>query len=96
MYSGWAAGKFGRKWIILSGGVPLLVGWILIATADNIIQIYAARVIFGLVVGQLFAVVPIYVGEIAEVIVISSKLSEIYDFINEYLKMDFRMKSEEP
>ena len=68
MYSGWAADKFGRKLSILASGVPLLLGWILIASASNINQIYAARVIFGLAVGQLFTIVPMYVGEIAEVI----------------------------
>ncbi|XP_077292176.1 facilitated trehalose transporter Tret1-like [Arctopsyche grandis] len=66
LYSGWAAGRFGRKWCIFSSGVPLLVGWILIATAGNVPQIYAARFIFGLAVGQLFTCVPMYVGEIAQ------------------------------
>ncbi|XP_077292370.1 facilitated trehalose transporter Tret1-like [Arctopsyche grandis] len=66
LYSGWAAGRFGRKWCIFSSGVPLLVGWILIATATNVDQIYAARFIFGLAVGQLFTCVPMYVGEISQ------------------------------
>ncbi|XP_077287496.1 facilitated trehalose transporter Tret1-like [Arctopsyche grandis] len=66
LYSGIAAAEIGRKWSILAGGIPLLVGWILIATAKDVGQIYAARVIIGLSVGQLFTVIPMYVGEIAE------------------------------
>lgn len=67
MYSGALAGIIGRKWTLLLSGIPLLIGWILVCVANSIAYIYAARIIWGLAVGQLFTVVPMYVGEIAEV-----------------------------
>lgn len=67
LYSGVAADMFGRRLTILTSGIPLVIGWILAATAKGVGQLYAARIIWGLAVGQLFTCVPMYVGEIAEV-----------------------------
>lgn len=45
---------------------PFLVGWIMVGTAHNIIQIYAGRFILGLAVAMPFTVLPMYIGEFSE------------------------------
>ncbi|KAJ0170753.1 hypothetical protein K1T71_013525 [Dendrolimus kikuchii] len=64
-FGGFAASKIGRKWGLLSSVIPLLVGWVLIAFATNVGMIYAGRIFWGLAVGMLFTVSPMYCAEIA-------------------------------
>lgn len=59
--------RWGRKRTLLSCVVPFLIGWILIATASHIAQLYVARFIFGIATGFVFTLLPMYCGEIAEV-----------------------------
>ena len=65
--AGYVAEKFGRKMTLLSSVVPFTVGWAMIAAADNLTVIYVARVISGFALAIPFTVLPMYVGEIAEV-----------------------------
>jgi MFS family permease len=62
-----AASKIGRKWGLLSASIPLFVGWILIAAATSVGLIYAGRIFWGLAVGMIFAILPMYSAEIATV-----------------------------
>lgn len=62
---GFAAAKIGRKWGLLSTSIPLFIGWILVAAATNVSMIYAGRVFWGLAVGMLFTISPMYCAEIA-------------------------------
>ena len=57
---------FGRKRTLLASTVPFLIGWILIGTAQVVVQMYVARVLLGFALGFAFTVVPMYCGEIAE------------------------------
>ncbi|KAM3959862.1 facilitated trehalose transporter Tret1 [Aphomia sociella] len=56
----------GRKWIIISTNLPLLLGWLLAGVATNLETLYVARLAWGCATGMQFATVPIYIGEIAE------------------------------
>ncbi|GBP06278.1 Facilitated trehalose transporter Tret1 [Eumeta japonica] len=56
----------GRRHIILSSNIPLLLGWLLAGVAHSLPMLYAARLLWGCAVGMQFALVPIYIGEIAE------------------------------
>lgn len=64
---GYLAGRIGRKWGLLSSAVPLLLGWILVATVENMAFLYAARIFWGVGVGMLFTISPMYCAEIATV-----------------------------
>ncbi|RVE44063.1 hypothetical protein evm_011300 [Chilo suppressalis] len=56
----------GRRWIIMSTNLPLLLGWLLAGVATNLETLYAARIMWGCATGMQFATIPIYIGEIAE------------------------------
>ncbi|XP_066589351.1 facilitated trehalose transporter Tret1-like [Prorops nasuta] len=60
------ADQWGRKRTLLLSVLPYTLGWILIATASNVIQFYIARIIFGVALSFAFTAVPMYCGEIAE------------------------------
>lgn len=62
---GFAASKIGRKWGLMSSIVPLLVGWIMAAVATSVPVLYAARIAWGVAVGMLFTISPMYCAEIA-------------------------------
>lgn len=48
------------------GVVPLLVGWTVLITAENVAMIYAARMLWGTTLGMVHSVVlPMYLGEIS-------------------------------
>ncbi|KAL0125280.1 hypothetical protein PUN28_004423 [Cardiocondyla obscurior] len=64
--SGYLGERWGRKRTLLFSIVPFAIGWILIATANNIAQLYVARIVFGLAVSLTFTILPMYCGEIAE------------------------------
>ncbi|XP_060822248.1 facilitated trehalose transporter Tret1-like [Bombus pascuorum] len=64
--AGYLAERCGRKNTLLLSAVPFLIGWILIATAGVVYQLYAARIILGFALSFAFTVVPMYCGEIAE------------------------------
>ncbi|CAG5021021.1 unnamed protein product [Parnassius apollo] len=62
---GLVASKIGRKWGLLSSAIPLFVGWILVAAATNVGFLYGGRVFWGIAVGMLCTVSPMYCAEIA-------------------------------
>ncbi|XP_011643846.1 facilitated trehalose transporter Tret1-2 homolog [Pogonomyrmex barbatus] len=64
--AGYLGERWGRKRTLLSSLVPFLIGWILVATAVHVAQLYVARFIFGLALSFSFTIVPMYCGEIAE------------------------------
>lgn len=59
--------RFGRKRALLFSVVPYLIGWVLIATAKTLVQLFIARIIFGIALAIDYTIVPMYCGEIAEV-----------------------------
>ena len=65
--AGYLAERWGRKKTLLSSVVPFTIGWALVASAQVVAQLYAARLIFGFAMAFAFTVVPMYCGEIAEV-----------------------------
>lgn len=62
---GFAGSSIGRKWGLMSSAIPLIVGWVLIAFASSVGMIYAGRIFWGLAVGMLFTISPMYCAEIA-------------------------------
>ncbi|XP_012526435.2 facilitated trehalose transporter Tret1-2 homolog [Monomorium pharaonis] len=64
--AGYLGEKWGRKRTLLSCTAVFLIGWILIATASHIAQLYVARLVFGVALAFPFTVLPMYCGEIAE------------------------------
>ncbi|KAG5320679.1 TRET1 protein, partial [Pseudoatta argentina] len=65
--AGYLGEKLGPKRALLSCLVPYLIGWILIASAGHVAQLYVARLILGLALSIVFTIIPMYNGEIAEV-----------------------------
>lgn len=63
---GMAAGKFGRKPILVFLGVPFVISYLLLAFSKNLYCFYFARAFSGLALGGVFTVIPMYSGEIAE------------------------------
>ncbi|CAG9569203.1 unnamed protein product [Danaus chrysippus] len=58
--------RIGRRYIIMSSNIPLLLGWLLAGVASDLATLYAARIMWGCATGMQFATVPLYIGEIAE------------------------------
>ncbi|KAI8422997.1 hypothetical protein MSG28_014085, partial [Choristoneura fumiferana] len=54
-------------WSLLLSSVPLFVGWILIAAATNVAFLYSGRIFWGVAVGMIFTVSPMYCAEIATI-----------------------------
>ncbi|KAL4703610.1 hypothetical protein ACJJTC_006787 [Scirpophaga incertulas] len=62
---GYAASKIGRRWGLLSSTLPLFAGWAMVLLAKSVGLLYAARVAWGLGVGMIFTISPMYCAEIA-------------------------------
>ncbi|XP_069674212.1 facilitated trehalose transporter Tret1-like isoform X1 [Periplaneta americana] len=66
--SGYLAGRFGRRFLLLLLTVPLSLGWITIILAgQSLALLYTARFILGLTMGATTVITPIYNEEIAEI-----------------------------
>lgn len=65
--AGYLAQRMGKKSTLLFGSFSFLMGWLIIATTENVVQLYMSRVILGVGVGFAFAIFPIYTAEISEV-----------------------------
>jgi len=63
---GMAAGKFGRKPVLVFLGFPFLISFLLLAFSKNLYCFYFARTFSGLALGGVFTLIPMYSGEIAE------------------------------
>lgn len=66
LVSGWMMEKFGRKTSHYITCVPLLLGWILIATSSNLGLMLIGRFFTGLCAGLSGPLVPVYIGETTE------------------------------
>jgi SP family facilitated glucose transporter-like MFS transporter 8 len=64
---GLLADRIGRKRTLLFTACPALVSWIMLIFVKTVVLIYIARFILGIAVGMVYAVSPMYVGEISEV-----------------------------
>lgn len=60
------ADLFGRRFTILSLGLPFLLSYLAMTFVQTIEIYYSARFMAGLAVGGAFAVVPIYIAELAD------------------------------
>ncbi|KOC68300.1 Facilitated trehalose transporter Tret1 [Habropoda laboriosa] len=65
--AGYMAERWGRKKTLLAAVIPFTLGWILVASAKVVFQLYVARIILGIGLAFAFTVVPMYCGEIAEI-----------------------------
>lgn len=57
--------RFGRKFTLLMGAIPILIGWLTIAFATNVSALFFGRLFFGFSYGLTFTALPVYLGEIA-------------------------------
>lgn len=60
------ADRMGRKYTLLSAGVPFLVCYLILAFGKMVELFYCARFIMGLTVGGVFSLLPIYAGELSD------------------------------
>lgn len=58
--------KFGRKWTMISLVVPFMIGWGLVAWAQNFVMLLFGRFILGLAGGAFCVSAPQYSAEISE------------------------------
>ncbi|CAG7823599.1 unnamed protein product, partial [Allacma fusca] len=58
--------KFGRKLTMLAISFPFVLGWLLIAFAQNLPMMYAGRFITGFTGGCFTVIVPVYISESVE------------------------------
>ncbi|VEN38606.1 unnamed protein product, partial [Callosobruchus maculatus] len=63
---GYIAEKFGRKPALLVTAAPLSISFFTLAFAKNINLMYFARAIAGFALGASYAILPLYIAEIAE------------------------------
>lgn len=62
----WSVERFGRKITGCFMAVPLTVSWLLIVFAQNFWQLLISRILCGISLALMGAVVPLYVSEIAD------------------------------
>ncbi|XP_076248619.1 facilitated trehalose transporter Tret1 [Calliopsis andreniformis] len=55
----------GRKWTIFLTVVPAVIGWLIIAFATSVWELYVGRIILGLSSGNGYISVVMYIGEIS-------------------------------
>lgn len=60
------ADKMGRKYTLLSAGVPFLICYLILAFGNKVELFYCARFVMGLTVGGVFSLLPIYAGELSD------------------------------
>lgn len=61
--------RFGRKKTFTFGIIPIIIAWILKATATIVELIFVARILCGFTFGVCLCVMPMYLGEIASPII---------------------------
>lgn len=57
--------KFGRKMPIISLAFPKIVCWLMVLFAQNVYYLYISRILYGIVLGGAFVVVPLFIREIS-------------------------------
>lgn len=60
------ADRLGRRVAGLVVAVPYALSWVLVATTDSLLSLYAARLLGGIAAGGTLVVSPLYVAETAE------------------------------
>ncbi|XP_062143066.1 uncharacterized protein LOC133850842 [Drosophila sulfurigaster albostrigata] len=63
---GWLSEKFGRRRCLLLMVIPAVLSWLLIMFISDWRYLYFERIIAGFVGGCCFAVIPVYITEMAE------------------------------
>ncbi|XP_026730603.1 facilitated trehalose transporter Tret1-2 homolog [Trichoplusia ni] len=66
LVSGWMMEKFGRRTSHYITCVPMIVGWILIASCNNLGLMLIGRFFTGLCAGLFGPLIPVYIGETTE------------------------------
>ncbi|XP_065331408.1 facilitated trehalose transporter Tret1-2 homolog isoform X1 [Cloeon dipterum] len=64
--SAWTLERLGRKWTLVLLNVPCVLGWVLLASAGSLWQLFAGRVGTGLAVGLASAVTNVYMAEVVQ------------------------------
>nr|XP_022900728.1 facilitated trehalose transporter Tret1-like [Onthophagus taurus] len=64
---GFLSQKIGRKFTLISTAFPYIIGYLMAAFATTVEVLFAARLIAGLAVGGVFAVLPGYLVEVSDV-----------------------------
>lgn len=59
--------QIGRKWTLTLVGIPLIVSYIILATAKSVVWFLIARFLIGFTFGGAIGVLFVYIGEIADV-----------------------------
>lgn len=63
--AGILADRYGRKPVILLSAPLFIIGWVIILCFKTYVALLVARLFHGAGVGVVFAVIPVYIGEIA-------------------------------
>lgn len=56
---------YGRKIMLLTGVIPLLIGWLITGLASSLWMLLVARAFFGMSYAFIYMIIPIYLGEIS-------------------------------
>lgn len=62
---GYITSKFGRKLPIIFMAIPNIGCWLFVLFAQNVYYLYVSRILYGIVVGGVFVVVPLFIAEIS-------------------------------
>lgn len=65
LIQGYTSDKYGRRPALVTGGIVSVVGTAIVAGSVNMPMLFVFRFITGLGVGQLLALVPLYITEVA-------------------------------
>lgn len=65
-FFGWLSNKIGRKSTLLLTAVPMIIAFTMIPFSKTVIHLCMSRFLGGFAGGGAFAVIPIYITEIAE------------------------------
>ena len=63
--AGWMVEKHGRKSTIIYSAVPYVIGWLLLAAAEDYVVLYIGRIVTGFAGGMTTLCVPLYIAEIS-------------------------------
>lgn len=65
-FFGWLSNKIGRKKALMFSATPMAVAFLMIPFSKSVLHLCMSRFIGGFAGGGAFAVIPIYITEIAE------------------------------
>lgn len=67
LFSGWIIQRYGTRFALISYGVPFTLGWALIVSSFNDIQLLVGRILLGFVIGAVSGTVPPYIIDISTI-----------------------------